>query len=346
MRLAGLPARMDDGAELPFRVSGVAMVAGQARFHPLKYLARIARELNIHENTRALRVDGGEVRSAEGRVRAGAVVVATHFPFIDVPGLYFARMHQERSCLMALRGAPKPKAMYIDAADGGLSLRAHGEYLLLGGGSWRTGENREGGQFERLLKKASDLYPDAEIERMWSTQDCMTADGLPYVGRYGGPNEKLYVATGFGQWGMSGSMAAAERLTELIAHPDGAEKSVLDPARLSLEGAKKIAGEAIASARGLAERLSTVGLDASDLPDGHGGVVQLEGDKAGVYRSPSGDRAVRPACTHLGCALHWNPDDRSWDCPCHGSRFDDRGEVLDGPAQVRLASLDGDRSTP
>ncbi|NLG24888.1 MAG: FAD-dependent oxidoreductase [Clostridiales bacterium] len=336
MVAAGLPAYVGDGGELPFEVAGVACVADQACFHPLKYAARIAEELTVYERSRALRVDGGEVHTSNGRVSAGAVVVATHYPFIDVPGLYFMKMHQERSCLLALTGAPLPGAMYIDEADGGLSLRAYREMLLLGGGSWRTGENREGGQFDRLIEKGLKLYPDCQVRAMWSTQDCMTADGVPYVGRYGGPNERLFVATGFGQWGMSGSMAAAERLTELIAHPDDAGQSILDPSRPSPGAGRRLAQQTAAAVAGWADRLSPIADDRSELPEGHGGIVRDEGDKLGVSRSADGDRAVKPHCTHLGCGLHWNPDDQSWDCPCHGSRFNPDGQVLDGPAQREL----------
>ncbi len=297
----GCPASFQRDLELPFPVAGAAKVPDQLQFHPLKFLAALARELNIREHTSVRAVGDliqGEraVSTSRGTVRAKRVIVATHFPFLDRFGGYFLKLYQDRSYVIALEYAPQLAGMYRDADERGLSLRSAGPYLLLGGnGGRRTGRPSQG--WRPLRETAHRYWPDAKTAAFWATQDCMTLDGVPYVGLYGKNTEGLYVAAGFQKWGMTSAMAAAQILTAMLTGREHPAQAVCSPQRTMPLPA-----------------LAANGMEA-----------------AADLAFPTLRR-----CPHLGCALRWNKAERTWDCPCHGSRFTRDGRLLDGPAQEGL----------
>ena len=186
---------------LPFLTAGAVKISTQGQFHPLKFIAAIAGGLNICENTRVeeLRPDG--VQTSGGRVQAEKIIVATHFPFLNKHGSYFLKLYQHRSYVLALKGAALPEGMYVDECDAGMSLRSYGDLLLLGGGGHRTG--KQGGGWQELERLARRRWPRAKEVCRWATQDCMTLDGMPYIGQYSARTPGLYVATGFNKWGMT-----------------------------------------------------------------------------------------------------------------------------------------------
>ncbi len=335
----GIPSAFTMHTTLPFPVTGAVRMEGQAQFHPLKFLGEIARRLEIYEDTRVLRVEGERVITDRGTVQAPQVVFACHYPFVNAPGYYFLRLHQERSYVLALEGAGKLDGMYYGVDEDGLSFRNAGEYLLLGGGNHRTGENRCGGKYESLRQAACRLYPDSREVARWSAQDVMPASGVPCIGRFSADRPNWYVATGFQKWGMSTSMAAARILTAAIAGEEDMYGAVFSPSRLHLSAS---AGNLLEDGKHAVLGLSRTVLAppralVEDLPLGHGGVVEWEGHKMGVYREETGKlHVVSIRCPHLGCQLEWNSDEKSWDCPCHGSRFGWDGELLEGPAQTDL----------
>ena len=168
----------------------------------------------------------------------------------------------------------------------------------------------------------------------------MTASGVPYIGRFSRKNPDFFVATGFRKWGMSSSMAAAEILTGLICDGGHADAAIFDPTAAEQQRADKIVSEGAHAVRGLAHRLFHGESPLpEELPVGHGGAALVDGKQMGVYRASETEYyAVELRCPHLGCRLEWNPDEKSWDCPCHGSRFDFRGNRLSAPAQTSLQS--------
>ena len=336
---AGLPAALTRETGLPFPVKGAVRCERQAQFHPLRLLYTLADTLSIYECTRVLEADGDTLRTDNGSVRARHMVFACHFPFVNVPGYYFMRMHQERSYVAALTGAGKLPGMYYSVDAGGLSLRSAGDLLLVGGGGHRTGENRGGGKYEALRRSAALLFPGGEIARQWSAQDCMTLDGMPYIGQFSANTPNWYVATGFGKWGMTASMVAAQLLRDQILGRENAWAELFSPQRFTpAASASGLVENGVHAVRDLTrELLAPARGAAAALPPDHGGVVELDGRKVGVYKANDGTLyAVDIRCPHLGCQLEWNPDERSWDCPCHGSRFDLRGRLLSGPAQTDL----------
>ena len=334
----GLPASFTSHLELPLRISGAVRFTGQAQFHPLKFLQPLTELLTVYERTPAERVEGHTVFTPKGRVKADKIVFACHYPFVNFPGLYFARMHQERSYVLALEDAPLPQGMYYGYEAYAYSLRRWGNVTLLCGCGHRTGENPGGGHYRTLREAAKILFPESREVAHWSAQDCMTASGVPYIGQFSKKDPDFLVATGFGKWGMTSAMAAAEILTALIcdgAHPDAA---IFDPTALSQQRADKVAAEGAHAVKGLSRRvLHGASVLPEELPVGHGGPALVDGRQMGVYRASETEYyAVELACPHLGCRLEWNPDEKSWDCPCHGSRFDFRGNRLDSPAQTAL----------
>lgn len=295
LRQIGCPACFCKETELPFSVAGAVKIENQASFHPLKFSYSISKNLKIYENTKVLDLQGTTAITEYGSIKAKKVIVATHFPFINHHGWYFLKMYQHRSYALALDGADPVKAMYVDEAIDGLSFRRYGNLLLLGGGSHRTG--CEGGNWEELRQVAKKYYPNAREVGRWATQDCMTLDGVPYIGQYGKATPNCFVATGFNKWGMTSSMVSAMLLTDMIQGKNNEYEKIYAPRRTILHPQLAI---------NMAESLK------------------------GLLTPKT------PRCPHLGCALHYNKQEHSWDCSCHGSRFTENGRLLNNPSQKDL----------
>ncbi len=276
---------------LPFSVAGAVKFEKQAQFHPLKFAYEIARGLRIYEHTKVLALTPSGAVTEGGKINAEKIIVATHFPFLNKHGFYFLKMFQHRSYVLALKNAPKIDGMYLDENEKGLSFRRYGELLLLGGGSHRTGE--KGGNWRELEAFAKENYPTAQTEYRFATQDCMTLDEAPYIGRYSKGMKNLFVATGFNKWGMTSSMTAAEILCDMVQGKKSPYEEVFSPSRTMLR--KQLFVNVAKTAVGLLT--PTV-----------------------------------PRCPHLGCALKYNPQEHSWDCGCHGSRFTEDKKLIDNPA--------------
>ncbi len=276
---------------LPFPVAGAVKVKHQAQFHPLKFAYALARELPVVEQTKVLEFFPASVRTNHGHIYANKIIVATHFPLLDKHGSYFLKLYQHRSYVLALEGAGDVDGMYVDDDKKGLSFRNVGELLLLGGGSHRTG--KKGGGWRELEQVAVRYYPRARIVGRWATQDCMSLDDVPYIGRYSQNTPNLFVASGFNKWGMTGAMVAASVLCDLVQGKANPYAPVFDPSRSILR--PQLAVNALETTLHLL-------------------------------------KPTAPRCPHMGCALSYNKQEHTWDCPCHGSRFTRDGQLIDNPA--------------
>ena len=333
----GIPAKFVQNTTLPYaaRVRGAVKFPRQAQFHPLEFIKSIAAGLHIYEHTMAMGIEDNTISTQYGKIKAKNIVVATHFPFINAPGYYFARMHQERSYVVALENAAQLDGMYIDADDQGYSFRNYENLLLLGGAGHRTGKNEKGGSYNQLRQAAKEFYPDSVEKYFWSAQDCMPMDGVPYIGQYSASTPNLFVATGFQKWGMTSSMVAANLLTDLIMERKNEFAEVFSPQRFhlsaSVESMLEDGTQAVAGLFKGAFKIPSAEIE--DIEPGHAGVVEYKGDRVGVYKNEEGEAFfVSNKCAHLGCELTWNPDELTWDCPCHGSRFDYKGNLICNPA--------------
>ena len=217
---------------LPFATAGAVKFSHQAQFHPLKFAAKISKNLNIREHTTALEIGKNYVLTNRGRIAAKHIIVTTHFPILNKHGSYFLKMYQDRSYVLALEHAPDLDGMYLDAAQGGLSLRNYGSFLLLGGGSHHTGKSSDG--WKPLDTAAQKYFPDAQKRFYWAAQDCMTLDRAAYIGQYSKNTPNLYVATGFNKWGMTSSMLSAMILCDLIQGKKTPYASIFSPSRTIL----------------------------------------------------------------------------------------------------------------
>ncbi|WP_026702225.1 FAD-dependent oxidoreductase [Salibacterium aidingense] len=343
--------------DLPYQVKEALVLRNQAQFHPVKFCRGLVRSIQdngglIFEQTRVVDIhhkDKPEIKTAQGyRVQSSQVIVSSHFPFNDSDGKYYSRLHAERSYVLAVRPrSPIPKGMYINADSPVRSLRSapmeDGEDLLLiGGESHPVGKHEENtSQKYQKLKEYGEKYFGIEaIPYRWSAQDLVTLDKVPYIGPMVSGKENVLVATGYAKWGMSNGIIAGSILSDHVLQRENEYSSLFDPTRKKRKredivsfvkentdvGKELVKGKLKQSQKGLKE-----------LEHDEGAVVEWNGKKAGAYRNQKGELfLVDTTCTHMGCEVVWNDGERSWDCPCHGSRFSYTGEVIEGPAAKPL----------
>lgn len=276
---------------IPKKTVGAVKFPNQAQFNPIKFIAKISEGLNIFEETFVSEMIGTTSVTQNGKIYADKVIAATHFPFINKHGNYFLKLYQHRSYVVALKNAQNIDGMYVDENRKGMSFRNYGKLLLLGGGGHRTG--KQGGNWCELRAFAKTVYPKAREECFWAAQDCISLDGVPYIGQYSKRTPNFYVASGFNKWGLTSAMVSAMILKDLVLGKPNEFAEVFNPLRNILKP------QLFANGFEATKNLLTVS---------------------------------EHRCPHLGCALKWNSAENSWDCPCHGSRFSENGEVLDNPA--------------
>lgn len=345
----GIKASCSQESPLPFKVKAALRFEDQAQFHPLKYLRVLAEmatnnDCTIFENTAIVDIEKTPpyvVVSRNGKkIKANHVIIATHYPFFDGGGLYFTKMFQERSYVTAVRiEEPFPEGMFINAEEPTRSLRSQpdeeGELVLIGGEHHKTGhDTNTNDHYDNLITFANDNFPVKEIAYRWSTQDCMTMDGLPYAGNLTTRSPHLYLATGFGKWGMTNGTASAMILKDLIVEGDSPWAQIYNPARsITINAAKRLFKENLDVGINYFGGKIQPMVDNAEIPRGSARVIEVDGNKLGAFRDDEGNlHIVDTTCTHLGCELQWNIAERTWDCPCHGSRFSFEGKIIEGPA--------------
>ncbi|MDM5297417.1 FAD-dependent oxidoreductase [Bacillus pumilus] len=342
--------------ELPFDrdIKAALVMTQQAQFHPLHYLDAliellIERGVRIYEQTTAVDVKEGNrpaVITKSGHHMTGRYIIScSHFPFYDGKGLYFTRIHPEQSYVVAVKTKqPLPDGMYLGIDQPAHSLRTaeiNGEeVVLIGGEGHKTGQGgNEAAHYEALEKFGQDTLGIQEILYRWSTHDMVTMDQIPYIGHLTKNNPNIFVATGFRKWGMTTSHVAAALIGDLIEKKSNPYESIYTPSRLISDSFVKdfIKENTNVAAKLISGKLDRPDQSIEDLKPGEGGIVSYDHKKCGAFKSEDGSLfLVDTTCTHLGCEVAWNNSDRTWDCPCHGSRFSITGEVVEGPAKKTL----------
>jgi glycine/D-amino acid oxidase-like deaminating enzyme/nitrite reductase/ring-hydroxylating ferredoxin subunit len=348
-REAGLDAELVHDVDLPWDVAGAVRLADQAEFHPRRFLLAVADAVSgggshIFERTRVTGVDDGDpcrVRADTGaEVTAGAVVIATHYPTLD-RGLFFARLSAERSYALGIRArGATPQGMFLSTESPSHSVRATpydgGELLIVGGESHKTGTSDPVARYAALEAWARERFDVEAVEYRWSAQDAMPADGIPYVGKLSPIARRVWTAGGFKKWGITNGAAAAIMLCDAILGRENPWAATFDANRFKpVAAAPALLKEGISvGAHFFGDRLAPPDVRSLEqLAPGDGGVVKVDGDKVAAFRDDDGVvHAVSPICTHLYCQVTFNAAERSWDCPCHGSRFATDGSVIQGPA--------------
>ncbi len=350
-RGAGLAVELVDRLDLPFPIASAVTLADQIAFHPVRYVEGLARALveggdsRVFEQTRALRVSDGSpcvIETDRTQLRAERVVDATHYPMLD-RGLFFARLKAQRSYAIAARvtSGAVPSTMAISAGETTRSVRGFGDQVLVGGEGHPVGSSKaEPQRFEVLERFAREHWDIGEVAHRWSAQDPISYDHLPVIGPYP-RSSRVFLASGFMKWGLSSAGAAAIVLSDLLAGRKSEWTEIFSPNRLSVGSAHEFALNNAKVARDMVlDRVRpSEAPSAESIPRGEARVIRDRLGKTGMYRDDVGDlHAVSLRCTHLGCLLRFNAAERSWDCSCHGSRFDVDGAVLEGPATRPLES--------
>ncbi|HSE07947.1 MAG TPA: FAD-dependent oxidoreductase [Nocardioidaceae bacterium] len=354
-RRAGLEATFTTDTGLPFPVAGAVRVEDQLVFHPRKYLRGLAEDFVargglIFENTRVTDLDEGMpcVLTTEGghRVSAREVVVTTHYPVFD-RSIMFSRLTPRREFVVAgvVEESADPRAMYISTGPDTRSLRGAaydgGRLLIATGAPFTPGDPNAPDRLAELEAWLLDRFPVGEVGFTWAAQDNFSGDKVPFIGPLHPGAKHTWVATGFGGWGMTNGVLAGLVLRDAMDGDAQPWVRIYDPRRvhpaleartLVTSGARAMAGLAGNAGARVKARLRKV-LSPTELGPGEAGIVSdREGEWATYVDEDGTPHAVSPTCTHLGCLVSFNGVEKAWECPCHGSRFDLDGAVLQGPA--------------
>jgi glycine/D-amino acid oxidase-like deaminating enzyme/nitrite reductase/ring-hydroxylating ferredoxin subunit len=338
----------------------------QGRFHPRRFLAGLARALHrqgghVFTGSHVTEVEGGDdarVRTEDGfTVRCDAVAVCTNSPMNDLVAMH-TKQEPYRTFVIAapVPAGSVPDALYWDTADpyryvrlqrvGGAGTER--ELLIVGGEDERTGVAQEADERYRRLEAWARLrFPIGEVELRWSGQVLEPVDRLGFIGRNPLDAGNVFIATGDSGHGMTHGMIAGMLISDLVLGRENPWAELYDPGRVSLRAARefvranlKVAAHYTEWLRGAPDEVAA----EADVAPGTGAILRSGLAPVAVYRDEAGALHRRSAvCTHLGCIVHWNREERSWDCPCHGSRFAPTGEVLNGPAHLALPPVEEER---
>ncbi len=348
-----LPADFVTDLELPFPVTGAVRFTDQAQLDPWRYLAGLAAAVadggDLFEATRVDAIEHGErcrLTAGGHEIVAEQVVVATQMP-VTGEGSYFAK---NVPLAHPLAAAPLPDGIRVDGMYLGSGAptrsfrtaeRDGRRFLVAAGGEFSPGNPEEQAEsVDGLLRFLEEAFGIAEPSHLWINEDFRPTDGLPFIGPVASSKPNLQVAVGFDAWGITQGTAAAEIIADRILGRENEDAEVFDAARVRpIAGGRELISENLkAGARLARDRLlgrKTVALD--DIADGQGGIIEHAGEQLAVVKIDGRiATAVSAVCTHRGCIVSWNAVDRTWDCPCHGSRFEADGRVLYGPAVAPL----------
>lgn len=345
----GKKAKLITNVDKPFKMTAGIEFDNQAQFHPRKYMIGLAnvilKDNQIYNYTTATDVQKyGEkflITTDRGNVLADSVVLATHYPIVNFPGFYFIKMYQSTSYIIAIETNSKiPEGMYITAKEPVYSFRSakyNGKNIvLIGGSEHKTGEAiADNSHYTELEKKAKELYPDCKVLFRWNTRDCISLDKIPYIGEFSNLYKNMYVGTGFKKWGMTFSNIAGKIVSDKILGKQNEYEDLFTPTRLKpIKNRWEVKNM-------LKETVDSIALNKfkidpssiSEIENDNASIMKIDGENIGIYKDKNGKLyAVSPVCTHLGCLLTWNNIDKTWDCPCHGSRFDYTGKNIYEPA--------------
>jgi glycine/D-amino acid oxidase-like deaminating enzyme/nitrite reductase/ring-hydroxylating ferredoxin subunit len=351
-RQAGLDVTITTDTGLPYPVRAAVRADNQAQFHPRNYCLGLADAIvraggSVFEHTRAVAVDDdGRVTTDRGVITADAIVLATQMPISDAGG-HFARMEPKRSYAGAFRADERPSGMYISIDEPTRSVRSTPDgWVIVGGEGHKVGQDEDTRQrYAALEEWSKDRFGSSGLKYRWSAQDYESADRLPFIGRLSPGSDRVFVATGFGKWGMTNGTAAAIIITDLIEGVPNAWFETFDATRIAAkQSARGVLRENVDVARHfVGDRISNLNPpDVVTLAAGAGAIASQDGHKVAAFRDDDGAlHCISATCTHLGCQVTFNTAERTWDCPCHGSRFDVDGHVLQGPAVEDLAKRGG-----
>lgn len=353
----GFDAEYVTETPLPIPVKAAVKFKKQAQFHPRKYAIGLAEAIiknngEIYENTKVYDIEkkGDEylVKTDEYNVKCKYVILASHYPIINFPGFYFMKMYQSTSYIIAVDTHEELfDGMYITSKQPTLSLRTvpyqDKRILLVAGSDHKTGAKIDlKNSYIELENRIKEIYPKAEILYRWNTEDCISLDKIPYIGEFSEMMPNVFVATGFKKWGMTTSKVAANIILDKIVGNTNDYEEVFTSTRLRpVKNYKELTNI-------VKEVTYSLVLNKFNIPDDtinaiekeDGKIIEVDGKKVGIYKDKEGKLfAIKPVCSHLGCELSFNNLDKTWDCPCHGSRFDYTGKSIYDPSIKDLEQI-------
>lgn len=348
-------AQFIDNLPVPFENNGAIMFPNQAMFHPRKYMLGLCESIQknkgqIYTNTTVFDVqkekEAYKIYTEANTINAKYVVLASHYPIINFPGFYFTKMYQETSYIIGVdTKSDTYDGMYINSTPPTFSYRwvqsKDKKILLIGGAGHKTGADNvtTASTYEILEQKARELYPNSEILYRWNTRDCITLDKVPYIGEFSNMMPNMYVGTGFNKWGMTSSNVAANIITDKILGIENKYEKAFTSTRLKpvknrweFKNMFKQVTDSL-----ILEKLKIPDETLISIKSDTGKIIEIDGHKVGIYKDSLGKTyTIKPICSHLGCTLSWNNVDKTWDCPCHGSRFDYTGKSIYDPSIKNL----------
>jgi glycine/D-amino acid oxidase-like deaminating enzyme/nitrite reductase/ring-hydroxylating ferredoxin subunit len=354
----GIDGELTDHIDLEVPYKKALIMKDQAQYHPLKYLTFLAKEcvkngVEFYENTTAIDVEYNKhpaILTRDGkRIVSRYILVASHYPFYDGQGFYPTRMYAERAYVLAIKSKKKyPGGMYITAEQPTRSIRSvkiNGEEVwLVIGDNHKTGQGKPTIEhYEALRDFAEKHIGIEEIIYRWSAQDLTTLDKVPYIGNITSEEKNIFVATGFRKWGMTNGTIAAKMFSEKVMGKDSPYEELFTPSRFHADPSlRKFTSINADVAKHLIKgKLEFTENNIDNLSSDEATITRINGKRAGVYKDMDNKLyALDTTCTHLGCEVEWNSGERTWDCPCHGSRFSYTGEVVEGPAKRPLERIE------
>lgn len=352
----GLKAEYVTQCPLPFNIEAAIKFPKQAQFHPRKYILSLLpilekKGVKIFENSKAVDIkhvnNKYEIYVNDNKITSKYLVMASHYPIKNFPGMYFIKMYQDSSYAIGVEVENNVfGGMYISCDTPTTTFRNivqdNGRNLLIVGGSGhKTGDTKVKVEdsYINLENYIKSIYPKAKIKYRWMTEDCVTLDKIPYIGDFSNFLPNMFVATGYKKWGMTTSHVAARIISDKILEKDNPYEKIYTATRLKpIKNNKEFGNMLKQSTYSLAiNKISPPIISYTELDNDSGGVVDYKGKKLGIYKDSSGKLyGVIPYCKHLGCELSWNNLEKTWDCPCHGSRYDYKGNIITEPTTESL----------
>ena len=322
----------------------------QAQFNSYKYTIELAKicdssGMEIYENTKAIEIKNDDnsytIETEDGcLISAKYLVVATKYPIINIPGFYFMKMYQSTSYGISMNVKDKLfDGVYITSSNPKISVRMakddNGYVLIVVGSDHKTGEKIDlSNSYKNLENIARKIYSEGEIENYWNTEDCITLDKIPYIGKYSTIWENAYVATGFNKWGITTSNVAASIIADMIMERKNRYEEIFISTRVEPVKNRQEMGAMLKETVNslVIKKFVLPEEEQENLKEGEGKILEIDGEKVGAYKDEKGRiYTIVPKCAHLGCELTWNNLDKTWDCPCHGSRYEYTGKMIYGP---------------
>lgn len=355
-----IPSELVKNMPLDVSMKSALVMKKQAQYHPLKYLKKlldnaINKGAQVYENTTAVDVEYNKhpaIITRDGhRVTCRYVIQASHYPFYDGQGFYPTRMYADRAYVV---GIDSPKefsgGMYINAETPTRSIRStemgEKELLLISGENHKTGQGKSTMEHYKALEQfAENNFGISDFAYRWSAQDLITLDKVPYIGPTTDEQQTVFVATGFRKWGMTNGTLAAKMISDIILTGESEYQDLYSPSRFQADPAvRKFTSINADVAKHLIKgKLENTTYMVGELKNDEATVTRINGKRTGVYKDNENKlHMVDTTCTHLGCEVEWNSGDRTWDCPCHGSRFSYTGHIIEGPAERPLNKVENE----